>query len=93
MSHKALFFQSLKPKILKRLQSCDIRNATRASTSVREIDRIRNIGILAHVDGGKTTLTERILFAAGVTNRMGDVDKVYECSKECLRYPFSFQIL
>ncbi len=33
-----------------------------------------NLGILAHVDAGKTTLTERLLFAAGVIGRLGSVD-------------------
>jgi ribosomal protection tetracycline resistance protein len=36
--------------------------------------RILNLGILAHVDAGKTTLTERLLYAAGVIDAVGDVD-------------------
>ena len=37
--------------------------------------RTLNLGILAHVDAGKTTLTERLLYAAGVIDEIGSVDK------------------
>jgi elongation factor G len=44
------------------------------STSTVPIDSVRNIGIIAHIDAGKTTVTERILFHTGVTYKIGEVD-------------------
>ncbi|KAL1851191.1 Ribosome-releasing factor 2, mitochondrial [Paecilomyces lecythidis] len=49
-------------------------SATASALQSAELDRIRNIGIIAHIDAGKTTTTERMLYYSGFTRRIGDVD-------------------
>ncbi|PIA16252.1 P-loop containing nucleoside triphosphate hydrolase protein [Coemansia reversa NRRL 1564] len=74
--------QNLRPRLLRedpwvRLGTRVRRsiNTTANKQSTDELQRVRNIGIIAHIDAGKTTTTERMLHYAGFTRRIGDVDR------------------
>lgn len=79
------FFYRTQPNPIKRYPCSratrlDVSRAQCFSTSFARfqseaLDRTRNIGIIAHIDAGKTTTTERMLFYSGFTRRIGDVDE------------------
>ncbi|HEX4323593.1 MAG TPA: elongation factor G, partial [Gaiellaceae bacterium] len=47
--------------------------STKMTEQAVALDRVRNIGIMAHIDAGKTTTTERILYYTGITHKLGEV--------------------
>lgn len=50
-------------------------NTTQTTNRNVPLDKVRNIGIIAHIDAGKTTTTERILYYTGRTYKIGDIDE------------------
>ena len=51
------------------------------------LNKLRNIGIIAHIDAGKTTVTERMLYVSGAKHRAGEVDRAtaIELGRRALR--------
>merc|ERR1719399_1935537 len=60
------------PKTVSRSAGVSMNTATAAKRNV-ELNNYRNVGIMAHIDAGKTTTTERILFYTGKTYKIGEV--------------------
>ena len=52
-----------------------LKNNMAEESRLKTLDKVRNIGIIAHIDAGKTTTTERILFYTGKTYKIGDIDE------------------
>ncbi|GAB1197503.1 Ribosome-releasing factor 2, mitochondrial [Aspergillus pseudonomiae] len=86
-AHQAARLQSvsisrlgLNPHVIKSAGRLHLFRGSGFSTSTSKwqadvLDRTRNIGIIAHIDAGKTTTTERMLYYSGFTRRIGDVDE------------------
>ncbi|NXI94387.1 RRF2M factor, partial [Psophia crepitans] len=80
---KHVYFRKAKMRIVSVTQeNCGLRNYSSPPGDVKSlrsvinphISRIRNIGIMAHIDAGKTTTTERMLYYSGYIRTLGDVD-------------------
>ena len=75
MSRRVLLLKKQTRLILTRFRSLSTfdvnKNAENPTERVYEVDRVRNIGIMAHIDAGKTTTTERVLYFSGFSRHLG----------------------
>ncbi|NXT06729.1 RRF2M factor, partial [Prunella fulvescens] len=83
LCNKYMYFRNTKIRVVGvTQQDCSLRNYSSPAGDVKSlhsvinphISRIRNIGIMAHIDAGKTTTTERMLYYSGYIRTLGDVD-------------------
>ncbi|XP_035748727.1 ribosome-releasing factor 2, mitochondrial isoform X2 [Egretta garzetta] len=83
LCNECVYFRKTKMRVISvTQQNCSLRNYSSPPGDVKSlrsvinphISRIRNIGIMAHIDAGKTTTTERMLYYSGYIRTLGDVD-------------------
>jgi len=75
MVREATIGSSVMLNVVKRPVAVKSKLKERAVPRIFPLERIRNIGIIAHIDAGKTTVTERILYYSGRTYKIGEVDE------------------